>query len=76
LLLDKKILFTINVNDDLSNIKKIPNWENYNVELKFNDKPDLEEDKWLKRMDLSDVIFFEKWNNKDNSNWVGFKNYM
>ncbi len=43
---------------------------------KFNDVPDLEEDKWLKRMNLSDVIFFEKWDNKDNSNWVSFKNYM
>lgn len=43
---------------------------------KFNDIPDLEEDKWLKRMDLSDVIFFEKWDNKDNSNWASFINYM
>jgi 5,6-dimethylbenzimidazole synthase len=43
---------------------------------KFNDIPDLEEDKWLKRTNLSDVVFFEKWNSKDNSNWNGFKNYV
>ncbi len=43
---------------------------------KFNDIPDLEEDRWLRRMNLSEVIFFEKWNNKDNPNWVGFKNIV
>ena len=43
---------------------------------KFNDIPDLEEDRWLKRMNLSDVIFFEKWNNKYSSDWVSFKNIV
>ena len=31
----------------------------------FNDSPDLEKKNWLKRLNLKDVIFFEKWN-EDN----------
>ena len=41
---------------------------------KFNEIPDLEESKWLKRIDLQDVVFFEKWNDVDNSVWKKFKN--
>src|SRR6478735_9180116 len=41
---------------------------------KFNEMPDLEESKWLKRLDLQDVVFFEKWNDIDNSGWSKFKN--
>ena len=40
---------------------------------KFNGIPDLEESKWLKRLDLRDVVFFEKWNDTDNSQWHRFK---
>jgi 5,6-dimethylbenzimidazole synthase len=40
---------------------------------KFNGIPDLEESKWLKRLDLRDVVFFEKWNDTDNSQWLRFK---
>src|SRR6478735_10196081 len=41
---------------------------------KFNEMPDLEESKWLNRLDLQDVIFFEKWNDNDNTGWKEFKN--
>ena len=41
---------------------------------KFNEIPDLEESKWLKRLDLQEVVFFEKWNDNDNSGWKKFKN--
>ena len=36
---------------------------------KFGEKPDLEISGWLPRLDLKDVVFFEKWNDKDNKNW-------
>lgn len=35
----------------------------------FADKPDLENKGWLPRLDLRDVVFFEKWNDKENKNW-------
>ncbi len=69
-------------NSDLSSVINLPNSVKPIAYLclghveKFNDMPDLEEDKWLKRMSLSDVIFFEKWDDKDNSDWNGFKKYM
>jgi 5,6-dimethylbenzimidazole synthase len=43
---------------------------------KFNEVPELEESKWLRRLDLQDVIFFEKWNENDNSQWQTFKNII
>jgi len=67
-------------NSDLSEILKLP----CNIKPiaylclgyvdKFNVIPDLEESKWLKRLDLQDVVFFEKWNDIDNSGWSKFKN--
>ena len=35
----------------------------------FAEKPDLEKAGWLPRLDLKDVVFFEKWEDKDNSKW-------
>ena len=35
----------------------------------FATKPDLETAGWLPRLDLKDVIYFEKWNDKDNQSW-------
>ena len=35
----------------------------------FATKPDLETAGWLPRLDLKDVIYFEKWNDKDNLSW-------
>lgn len=36
---------------------------------KFAKKPDLEEVGWLPRLNLKDVIFYEKWEQKQNSDW-------
>ena len=35
----------------------------------FSSKPDLETAKWLPRLDLEDVVYYEKWQQKKNSNW-------
>ena len=39
----------------------------------FAEKPDLETAGWLPRLDLKDVVYFEKWNDKENKNWDGIK---
>jgi len=36
---------------------------------KFAEKPDLETSGWLPRLDLKDVVFYEKWNNLDDPTW-------
>ena len=35
----------------------------------FATKPDLETNGWLPRLELSDVVFYEKWEQKQSSNW-------
>lgn len=35
----------------------------------FASKPDLETAGWLPRLELEDVIYYEKWEQKKNSNW-------
>ena len=35
----------------------------------FAEKPDLEIAGWLPRLELKDVVYFEKWNDKENENW-------
>jgi len=35
----------------------------------FAQKPDLETAGWLPRLDLKDVVFYEKWNGADDPNW-------
>ena len=35
----------------------------------FSEKPDLEIKGWLPRLELKDVVYFEKWNDKENKNW-------
>ncbi|MBS1268105.1 MAG: Coenzyme F420:L-glutamate ligase [Nitrosopumilus sp.] len=35
----------------------------------FADKPDLQTAGWLPRLELKDVVYFEKWNDKENQNW-------
>ena len=42
----------------------------------FNDSPDLEKSNWLKRLDLKDTIFFEKWNENTNIHWDNFKSHF
>lgn len=36
---------------------------------KFEEKPDLEKIGWLPRLNLKDVVYYEKWNQKQNSDW-------
>lgn len=35
----------------------------------FAEKPDLETAGWLPRLDLRDVVFYERWNDMEDSNW-------
>jgi 5,6-dimethylbenzimidazole synthase len=35
----------------------------------FATKPDLETSKWLPRLELEDVVYYEKWDRKQNSDW-------
>jgi len=42
----------------------------------FAQKPDLEIAGWLSRLDLKDVIFFEKWNNKESIDWSEIQNMI
>ena len=35
----------------------------------FAKKPDLETAGWLPRLELKDVVYFEKWNDKENKDW-------
>ena len=35
----------------------------------FETKPDLESAGWLPRLDLKDVVYYEKWEQKEDSNW-------
>lgn len=42
----------------------------------FAEKPDLESAGWLPRLDLKDVVYFEKWNDKENKNWKSIQNMI
>ena len=35
----------------------------------FATKPDLETSKWLPRLELKDVVYYEKWKHTENSDW-------
>ena len=39
----------------------------------FAEKPDLEISGWLPRLDLKDVVFFEKWDDKENKSWISIQ---
>jgi len=43
---------------------------------KFEAKPDLERAKWLPRLNLDEVVFYEKWEQKDSSNWNIIQEYI
>ncbi|MGI9567916.1 MAG: 5,6-dimethylbenzimidazole synthase [Nitrosopumilus sp.] len=43
---------------------------------KFAEKPDLEISGWLPRLDLKDVVFFEKWNDKESKSWNNIQEMM
>ncbi len=42
----------------------------------FASKPDLETAGWLPRLGLEDVIYYEKWEDKRNSNWKNIQNII
>ncbi len=62
-------------NDDLKKILEIPEHIIPIAYLclghvsKFAEKPDLETAGWLPRLDLKDVVFYEKWNKLDDPTW-------
>ncbi len=62
-------------NDDLKKILEIPEHVVPIAYLclghvsKFAEKPDLESTGWLPRLDLKDVVFYEKWNKLDDPTW-------
>ena len=35
----------------------------------FEDKPDLERSGWLPRLELKDVVYYEKWEQKEDQSW-------
>ncbi|MDH3312460.1 MAG: 5,6-dimethylbenzimidazole synthase [Nitrosopumilus sp.] len=39
----------------------------------FAEKPDLETAGWLPRLELKDVVYFEKWNYKENKDWMNIQ---
>ena len=42
----------------------------------FATKPDLETVGWLPRLELKDVIYFEKWDDKENLSWKNIQNII
>jgi len=42
----------------------------------FSTKPDLEKEGWLPRLELKDVIYFEKWNKKENLSWKNIQDII
>lgn len=62
-------------NDDLKKILEIPEHVVPIAYLclghvsEFAEKPDLETAGWLPRLDLKDVVFYEKWNSLDDPTW-------
>ena len=62
-------------NDDLKKILGIPEHVVPIAYLclghvsEFAEKPDLETAGWLPRLDLKDVVFYEKWNSLDDPTW-------
>ena len=42
----------------------------------FATKPDLETEGWLPRLDLEDVVYFEKWEDKENLSWKEIQNII
>ena len=42
----------------------------------FETKPDLERAKWLPRLGLDEVVYYEKWEQKDVSGWDMIQHYI
>ncbi len=62
-------------NDVLKSVLNLPNHVTPIAYLclgyveKFAEKPDLEQAGWLPRLNLKDVVYYEKWEQKQNSDW-------
>ena len=62
-------------NDVLKNVLNLPDHVTPIAYLclgyveKFAEKPDLEKAGWLPRLNLKDVVYYEKWEQKQNSDW-------
>ncbi|GFN42293.1 MAG: 5,6-dimethylbenzimidazole synthase [Marine Group I thaumarchaeote] len=62
-------------NDVLKNVLNLPDYVTPIAYLclgyveKFAEKPDLEQAGWLPRLNLKDVVYYEKWEQKQNSDW-------
>lgn len=70
---------SIITNDDLRKILSIPCHIKPIAYLcigyvsNFSDVPDLEKSGWLKRMNLSNVIYYEQWGKAESETWSGLK---
>ena len=42
----------------------------------FGEKPDLEISGWLPRLELKDVVFFERWDDKENKSWKSIQDLI
>jgi len=42
----------------------------------FADKPDLQTTGWLPRLKLKDVVYFEKWDDKENKSWESIQEML
>ena len=42
----------------------------------FAEKPDLQTAGWLPKLELKDVVYFEKWNDKENNQWENIQKMM
>lgn len=42
----------------------------------FSSKPDLEKEGWLPRLQLKDVVYFEKWGKKENLEWKNIQDLI
>ncbi|MBI3842928.1 MAG: 5,6-dimethylbenzimidazole synthase [Thaumarchaeota archaeon] len=62
-------------NDDLKKVLEIPEhvipvaYLCLGYVSEFAQKPDLETSGWLSRLDLKDVVFYEKWNKNNDPSW-------
>ena len=42
----------------------------------FAEKPDLETEGWLPRLELKDVVYYERWNNTESKDWDSIQNMI
>ncbi len=42
----------------------------------FAKKPESENARWLPRLQLSDVVYYEKWNNHESDEWLSIQGHI